>query len=314
MEHLMKPFNIYTVIVTYNGIKWIKECLDSVVEQSKVVVVDNLSTDATVSFIKEHYKDVIVIEQSVNQGFGKGNNIGIKYALDNNADYILLINQDAKLKENSLEKFKKLSEQNPDFGIISPIHCDWSGKFLESSFSKYVNYKFNKDFYSDFVLQKPKQSLYQVPFIAAACWFLPMSTFKKVGGFDPIFFHLGEDVNFAQRVIFHGLKIGVSADLFVSHDTKDRVYEHIERFSDAYFYRLNYREKILFADINFKNWKRKLKHKKSQVFKDALFLLMQLKLKKFFGATKEYRFYKNLEIECSKSRVLNKTIGSHYLN
>ena len=58
----MKPFNIYTVIVTYNGIKWIKECLDSVVEQSKVVVVDNLSTDATVSFIKEHYKDVIVIE------------------------------------------------------------------------------------------------------------------------------------------------------------------------------------------------------------------------------------------------------------
>jgi len=310
----MKPFNIYTVIVTYNGIKWIKECLDSVVEQSKVVVVDNFSTDATVSFIKEHYKDVIVIEQSVNQGFGKGNNIGIKYALDNNADYILLLNQDAKLKESSLEKLKKLSEQNPDFGIISPIHCDWSGKFLESSFSRYVNYKFNKDFYSDFVIQKPKQNLYEVPFIAAACWFLPISTFKKVGGFDPIFFHLGEDVNFAQRVIFHGLKIGVSVESFVSHDTKGRVYKHIERFSDAYFYKLDYREKILFADINFKKWQHKLKYKKSQVFKDCLFLLIQLKLKKFFGAVKEYCFYKNLEIECSKSRELNKTIGSHYLN
>lgn len=310
----IKISKIFTVIVTYNGMDWIQECLDSVIADSTVIVIDNLSTDQTVSFISEHYKDVIVLQQEANLGFGKANNVGIKYALEHDADYILLLNQDAKLEQKALQSLTALFEGNKDYGIISPIHCDWSGQFLESSFAKYMNYRYNEDFYSDFVLNKQKKEIYEVPFIAAACWYLPAHVFKKVGGFDPIFFHLGEDVNFTQRLLFHGFKIGVDAQSKVCHDTKERVYKPMPRFSDAYFYKLNYKEKIVFADINNSNWKSKIKYKRKQVLKDALFLLLQLKISKFRGALKEYRIFKNIEKDCELSRSKNTELGSHYLN
>ena len=305
---------VYTVIVTYNSMKWIKECLDSVIIESTVVVVDNLSTDQTVSFIKENYDGVVVLEQQTNLGFGKGNNLGIDYALENYADYVLLLNQDAKLELGSIGKLVQFAKNNSNYGIISPIHCDWSGQFLESSFSKYVNYKANKEFYSDFVLNKSLKPIYDVPFIAAACWFMSKEAILAIGGFDPIFFHLGEDVNYAQRLTYHGYKIGVLPNINVYHDTKDRVYPHLRTYSEDYFYRFNYRNKIIYADLNLKNWKIKLNYNKRQVLKEVLASLLTLRYSNLRGAFKQYKEFGKIREQCEKSRAINKEKGSHYLN
>lgn len=79
-------------MVTYNGMKWIEESIQSVLNSTlkvTVIVVDNNSSDATATFIKESFKgeDVCLIESKENLGFGKGNNLGIAQGLKKGAEY-----------------------------------------------------------------------------------------------------------------------------------------------------------------------------------------------------------------------------------
>src|SRR5690606_28048723 len=91
---------IYTVIVTYNGMKWIGDCLESLCQSSilsNVIIVDNNSEDNTVGYLKEKFPEAVILPQNQNLGFGKANNLGISYALENGADFVFLFNQDARI-------------------------------------------------------------------------------------------------------------------------------------------------------------------------------------------------------------------------
>ncbi|WP_375241425.1 glycosyltransferase family 2 protein [Polaribacter sp.] len=304
---------VYTIIVTYNGLKWINDCISSVYDLTKVIVVDNNSSDKTLEYIDNNYPKCIVLAQDKNLGFGKANNLGIKYGLEHGAEFLFLLNQDAKIFGNVIYDLVSFSQKNKDYGILSPIHCDWSGTYLESSFSRYVNYEKNEDFYSDFVLDKEKKEVYDVSFVAAACWFIPKKVFSKVGGFDPIFFHIGEDNNYTQRVLFHGFKIGVLPKLKVGHDTKGRIYIGNRKYSEKYYKTLNYRRKIKFADVNISNAKEKAIYLKNQLYKESIILFLQLKLIKFKKSLREIYDLKRLLKESLKSVDINRTQGKHYL-
>ena len=98
---------ILIVIVTYNAMRWIDKCLSSVNcsnVQSDIFVVDNCSTDGTPDYIAQHYPDAILIRSPKNLMFGKGNNVGLRYALENGYDYVYLLNQDAWLMPDTLGK------------------------------------------------------------------------------------------------------------------------------------------------------------------------------------------------------------------
>ena len=80
---------VYTIIVTYNGDKWIEKCLRSLRDSTlslSVLVIDNASTDKTVNIVKEQFPEFQLIETGANLGFGKANNIGLEMALQKNAD------------------------------------------------------------------------------------------------------------------------------------------------------------------------------------------------------------------------------------
>lgn len=310
----MSTTKIYTIIVTYNGIKWIKECLDSVVKATNVIVVDNNSYDDTVSYIIQNYPDVVVFEQSDNLGFGKANNLGIAYALERKADYIFLLNQDARVFGNTINQLAQTSMSNPEYGILSPLHCDWTGEFLENSFSKYVSIEHSKDFYSDFVLSKQTKQVYDVPFSAAACWFLPKKVFETIGGFDPIFFHLGEDANFTQRIFYHGFKIGVLSNCKIGHDTSNRDIPIIKKYSNEYFYKKEYRLKVKFADVRMEEKGASVKFLKKKIYEEALISLIKLNLTNFSGALKEIKLLNKVKSDALASISINRNKGMHYLN
>ena len=305
---------VFTVIVTYNGMQWLEDCINSVVKETTVVVVDNQSSDGTLEFIKNNFSDVILLEQNNNLGFGKANNIGISHALSKKAEYVLLLNQDAKMEEGAIKSLIRASCNFSDYGILSPLHCDWKGDYLESSFSNYLSQNNNKDFYSDFVLGRKVKPIYEVPFVAAACWFIPVKILLQTGGFDPIFKHLGEDVNLAQRFKYHGFKIGVLPNCKVMHDTGKRTYEKVEKYSETYFYKIDYRSKMKFADINIDNWLVKLKYAKNQIRKEIIFALFRFNFKHFKGGIKHLKLLDDIKLQCEKSRVITKIRGKHYLN
>src|SRR5262245_15519837 len=143
--------NIFVVIVSYNGIKWIEKCLLSIKENNceNIIVVDNCSTDGTVEFVKNNFQHVHLIEAKSNLGFGRANNLGIKYALEHKADYVFLLNQDVYVHNGAILELIKCFEANSEFGILSPIHLNGIGTAFDYNFSYYLSPDKCKDFYSD---------------------------------------------------------------------------------------------------------------------------------------------------------------------
>ncbi len=303
---------IFIIIVTYNAMSWIEKCLDSCKEY-QIIIVDNNSTDGTVAYIKENFPEVRLMPQKENLGFGQANNLAIKYALEKGVDYVFLLNQDAYLQAACLDKLVSVQKKNPDYGILSPIHLNGEGNRLDVNFSNYVAYKNNPDFYSDFVLNKPLQETYEIPFVNAAGWLLSKDILETVGGFDPIFFHYGEDDNYCQRAKYHGFKIGIVPTTFLQHDREDRVLTHIERGSREYFERMERSLKMKYGNINIENIE-ELKNLIKKRKKNKLKASLKMKFSQATLLNKEVKLLTKLMPEIQKSRELNQKKTANYLN
>lgn len=214
------------IIVTYNAMKWAERCFNSLRQSSVLldcIVIDNGSTDGSQEFIKNKFPEVDFIQSPKNLGFGKANNIGIEKAYKKGADFFYLMNQDAWLYEDSIQKLLEVFENHSkqqEIGILSPMHIDGSEKLLDIFLDKYIATNFEKTrLISDLYFQNMK-SFYELSFINAAHWLLPRNTIETVGGFNPYFFHYGEDVEYANRVHFHKKKVLLVPESRVVHDGK----------------------------------------------------------------------------------------------
>ncbi|WP_282134451.1 glycosyltransferase family 2 protein [Seonamhaeicola maritimus] len=300
---------VFIVIVSYNGMTWLRRCLKSCGSYD-VIIVDNNSNDGTVPFIKSTFPEFVLLEQNENLGFGAANNIGISEALKNGADYVFLLNQDAYMEKYTLEKLIGIHSRNPDFGILSPIHLNGSGTQLDHNFSKYI--KLNNALQSDFLTQSFSQQIYEVPFVNAAAWLLPRGTLEKVGGFDPIFYHYSEDVNYCQRVIFHNFKIGIVPETHILHDRELRSKLKITNTSEnlAYFERSL---KQSWANINIEI-ESQVRIKKQIIVKTILKSILKFRFYEVLGNLHKYRRLNHILPEILNSRKKNIKIGLHYLN
>lgn len=302
---------MYIIIVTFNGVKWLQKCLESTIPYP-VIIVDNNSNDETVGFIKENFPEVTLFTQKENLGFGQANNIGIKKARQLGANNVFLLNQDAYLNEGTLGKLVQLQNNNPDYGILSPIHLNGDASGLDKNFSSYLLRSKNNQFYSDYVLDKSKSNVYEVPFINAAGWLLSKKCLETVGGFDPLFFHYGEDDNYCQRVNFHGLKIGVVPNIFLKHDREERKAVQSVPYSATFYKNMERSLKIKYADINFENINH-LEKKLKYLIKSRIKSILKFKNGAAANYGKEIELIKKILPEIKKSRATNKKIGSNYL-
>ncbi|MDP8237849.1 MAG: glycosyltransferase family 2 protein [Candidatus Hatepunaea meridiana] len=119
MTRTDKP-SVAVIIVTWNSANDIEICLNSLSRQSypitKIVVVDNASNDDTTDIISKNYSFVNLIRNRVNEGFAKGNNIGIS-SID--TDLVLTLNPDAKLEQDYIEKLIDFAVTHPNVGLIT---------------------------------------------------------------------------------------------------------------------------------------------------------------------------------------------------
>jgi GT2 family glycosyltransferase len=215
-----KNMKVYAIIVTFNGSPWISRCLDGLRNSTitpSVTIVDNNSNDNTVEIIKNSYPEVTLLESKENLGFGKANNIGITHALKRGADYFFLLNQDAWIFPDTLQSLIHANKKMPEYLIVSPIHLDGTGNRLDYNFIKYI--KKSDDFINDLIVKRDlKKNIYSLPFINAAFWLLSKRCVLDIGAFDPLYKHYGEDEDYANRVKYHGYKIGVCPNVFGVHD------------------------------------------------------------------------------------------------
>ena len=138
MKKSNNPF-VVSIVVTYYGMFWVEKCLGSLLNSNltnhTILVIDNGSKDKTIEIIQKKFPNVILIETGKNLGFGKANNIGLKWAHKNNAEYIFLLNQDAWIFEDTIGKLITISKEYPEYGIISPVQFN-ANKTLDSEFVK----------------------------------------------------------------------------------------------------------------------------------------------------------------------------------
>jgi GT2 family glycosyltransferase len=201
--------NVFVIIVTYNGARWIDKNIQSLLASSypvRIIAIDNQSTDNSVALLKK-YPEVQVIESGSNLGFGKANNIGMKLALEQGADYLFLLNQDAWVFNDTVKSLVYKMEANAEVGLLSPMHYVANETDLDASFSTYLSRKSGE-----------ANGVILVPFVNAAAWMLSRACVEKIGYFEPLFGHYGEDRNYCDRVLYHKFMIGIDTDAKIVHD------------------------------------------------------------------------------------------------
>lgn len=213
---------VFVIIVVYKGQRWYDKCFGSLHESTiplQVVAVDNSPGDEDAEYIKAHFPEVHLIKTDENLGFGRANNIGMRYALDHGCDYMFLLNQDTWIDKDTIAKLIQIAETHPEYGIVSPIHLNAGRTAINMLIGLGTHYR-NEKLLSDIYLNKI-EDIYETNYVNAAAWLLPRKTLEIIGGFDPIFKHYEEDDNYLNRVIYHGLKIGVCPAAQLVHDHKD---------------------------------------------------------------------------------------------
>lgn len=232
---MMANRNILVIVVIYNGMKWLQACLGSLTNSTvdvNVLLIDNGSTDGSPEYIKANFPDFKLLESGVNLGFGRANNIGLEAALQQNCDYVFLLNQDAYLLPDTLERLIKLQMANPGFGILSPLQMNGKGTSLDDNFSQNVTpYQIPIG-----TVNQPStgKELYEVHFVMAAMWLMSAECIKRVGLFDGVFTHYGEDNDYLNRVRYHGLKVGVATNCFGFHDREARQVSPVKQLRVRY--------------------------------------------------------------------------------
>ncbi len=197
------------VIVTYNGLSFLKKCLPTIKKQTykniEVVVVDNNSQDGTENFLKNNWPNIRVVKNSINNGFAKANNQGAQIA---KGTFLFFLNNDTELFPNTVSKL--VNAYRPT-SILTAFQIPTRNKKLSGRcgagldlfgypFTKDENHQKTKLFYAD-----------------GAALFLKREDFMKIGMFDEKLFMFQEDVDLSWRAQIMGFKIVPCKDAKLYH-------------------------------------------------------------------------------------------------
>ncbi|WP_337865224.1 glycosyltransferase [Ignavibacterium sp.] len=211
------------IIVNYNVKEFLKNLLHSILKASEslsteIIVVDNASTDGSVEMLKEKFPDVKLIANKENLGFGKANNIGLKHAT---GKYILLINPDTLVAEDTFTKLIQFFQNHPEAGmvgckILNPdgtlqLACRRSFPGPWTSFTKVTGlstlFPKSKLFARYNLTYLDENQTYEVDAISGSFMMMRKEVYDMFGGFDEQFFMYGEDLDFCYRIQKAGFKI-----------------------------------------------------------------------------------------------------------
>lgn len=203
-----------------------------------LIIVDNASSDGTVEYLKEvekEHKNFKLICNSENLGYSKGNNIGIKLALESDYEYIGLLNNDILFTPEWLENTLKIFEMDNQLGMVSPRDAG-RPKF----FKKKITAKNYLENYKDY-LAKFKEPLKYMLEPLFSCVIIKREVIEKIGlmdeNFTPAFW---EDQDYCLRALYAGFSLATSNLAFVFHNhstTSSAVKAEIYERNKQYFYK-----------------------------------------------------------------------------
>ncbi len=214
--------DLSVIIVNYNVKYFLEQCLHSVYKSAQslnveIIVVDNNSVDGSSHMIREKFPGVVLIENKTNVGFSKANNQAIRIA---RGRYVLLLNPDTVVQENTLEACTHFMDKHPEAGCLGVKMIDGKGNFLPESKRGFPTplvafYKIfglsalfpNSHRFGKYHLgYLDKEKIHQVDVISGAFMFIRRSVLEITGYLDEDFFMYGEDIDLSYRITQAGFK------------------------------------------------------------------------------------------------------------
>jgi GT2 family glycosyltransferase len=202
------------IVLNWNGFRDTLECLDSLKNLSyptyRVIVVDNASTDGSQALIRDQFPEVTLIENSENLGFTGGNNVGMRRALMDGSDYVLLLNNDTELAPDFLRFLVEASESDSKIGIAGPIIYYYDHPQIIWSAGGAINRRKGQTWMVG--LNENDQGQFghayrDVDFVTGCAMLVKMRVLKRVGFLDERFFAYYEEVEWCERIDRAGFKI-----------------------------------------------------------------------------------------------------------
>ena len=217
----MKQPLVYIILINWNGLDDTLECLESLKKISyknyKIIVVDNGSKNNQADVIKHNFPNIELIKNEENKGFVIANNQGIRLAVENDADYILLLNNDTVVKRNFLNILIDYGEKNKKVGILGPKILYYNSEKVWSMGGK-ISYLTG----ISIMIGKGKDTkeynkIIEPDFVTGCAMLIKKEIIKKIGLLDPIYFAYYEDSDYCFRVKKAGYKIKVVPESTIWH-------------------------------------------------------------------------------------------------
>jgi len=203
---------VYVIILNWNGKEDTIECLRSVqaldYPHYQVLVVDNASSDGSPEQIRVAFLDVELIVNEVNLGYAGGINVGIKRALEEGADYVLLLNNDTLVDERLLAELLKAGESDPQIGILTPKIYYHGGTRIWFAGADKRRFPPGIAWPGHGKLDGPAYSRQREVDYATGCGIMiKAEVLRAVGLFDTTYFMYHEDLDLCERAKRAGYKV-----------------------------------------------------------------------------------------------------------
>ena len=254
--------DLTVIIVNYNVSYFLEQCLHSVLRASEnmdceVFVIDNDSVDGSVEMVRQKFPWVKLIANKENLGFSKANNQAMRIATGR---YILLLNPDTLVEEDTFVKSVEFMDSKPDAGGLGVKMIDGKGQFLPESkrglptpavafykiFGLSALFPKSKIFGQYHLGYLDKDEIHEIPILSGAFMLMRKETLDKVGLLDEAFFMYGEDIDLSYRILLGGYKNYYFPDTRIIHYKG----ESTKKSSVNYVF-VFYRAMLIFANKHF---------------------------------------------------------------
>lgn len=214
--------NIFVVILNYNNATDTIACVDSLKSMNalnlKIVLVDNKSNKECLDELERKLgKCVTFIRNKKNLGYAAGNNVGIKYAIENGADYIVVLNNDVVVNAHSFEPCIRMLEHNSDIAIVGPAIVDYNNNKLQSTGALIDFAKITTPLINNGKEYVPSDSQIDCDYVGGACMIFKPDLVAKIGYIPEQYFLFWEEVEWCYRAKQQGYRVVCSMSSYVKH-------------------------------------------------------------------------------------------------
>ncbi|MFC6096002.1 glycosyltransferase family 2 protein [Flavobacterium qiangtangense] len=216
---------IAVVILNWNGKKLLEEFLPSIVRfspEATIYLADNASSDDSISFVKNTFSSIKIIQNTDNFGFAKGYNQAMRFVEE---DYYALVNSDIEVTENWLAPILEIFENQPETAIIQPKILDYKNKEMfeyAGAGGGFID-KYGFPFCRGRIFQSLEKDNNQyndeidIFWASGACFFIRKEIFRKLNGFDEDFFAHQEEIDLCWRAFNLNYKVKYTGKSTVYH-------------------------------------------------------------------------------------------------